>query len=123
MIKYIRAFFWNLIIINTSLANDAWIFNWGSWEINWQTIVSKLREWNITTDDIPRLISNATDYLMWIAWTIAIIFIIIWAYKIALWSLEWDKSKWRETILLAIWWFVLAALSWVIMKIIIDNFT
>lgn len=118
MKKYIYSLFLNFIIIKTTLAtseNDAWILSW--------TTVEKLRNWDITIDDIPKILSYATDYLMSFAWTIAIIFIIIWAYKLALWSLEWDKSKWRETILLAIWGFILAALSWVILKIIIDNFT
>ena len=96
-------------------ASDAWIL--------WWTTVEKLREWNIWLDDIPWMLQFAINWLMWFAWTIAVIFIIIWAYKLALWSLENDKSKWKETIILAIWGFILAALSWVILKVIIDNFT
>ena len=65
----------------------------------------------------------AIDYLMGFAWTIAIIFIILWAYKIALWSLNNDKSKWKEMVVLAISWLILASLAWVILKIIIDNFS
>lgn len=95
-------------------ATDAWVLGWVSQE--------KLRTWDIHTEDIPKIISYAIDYLMWFAATISIIFVIIWAYKIALWWLEWEKSEWKKTIFYALWWFVLASLSWVIFKIIIDNF-
>lgn len=96
---------------------DTWIL-WG-----WGMTKEKIRSGDIHTDDIPGIIKWATDYLMWFAATIAIIFIIIWAYKIALWSLEWDKSAGKKTIMLALWGFILASLSWVILKFIIDNFS
>lgn len=113
-LKYI--ILWYLLLLNTkSFADDdAWVL--------WWTTVEKLKTWNIHTDDIPWIVSYAIDFFMGIAWTIAVIFIIIWAYNIAFWSLSWDKSKWKETIFLALAWFVLASLSWVILKLIIDNF-
>ena len=80
------------------------------------------RTWDIHSEDIPIIIWNAIDYFMWIAWGIAILFIIIWAYKILFWSLTWDKSKWKETIFAALVWFTLAATSWLIMSFIIENF-
>jgi len=82
----------------------------------------KLRNGDIHTDDIPKIISYAIDYLMGIAATIAIIFVILGAYKIALGTIEWDKSKGKETIIYALAGFILASLSWIIMKFIIDNF-
>lgn len=89
----------------------------------WWTTEEKLRNWNIHTGDIPWIISWAVDFLMWFAGTIAIIFIIIGWYKIALWSLEQDKTKWKETIFMALSWFAVAALSYVIIQLIIDNFS
>lgn len=83
----------------------------------------KLRNWNIHVNDIPNMLKSLIDFFMWIAWTIAIIFIIIWAYKILLGWLEWDKTKWKDTIIMALWWFALASLSWFIIKFIIDNFS
>lgn len=113
-IKYI--ILWILLSIHADLyATDAWVLGWVSQE--------KIRKWDIHIDDIPKIISYAVDYLMWFAATISIIFIIIWGYKIALWSLEWEKSDWKKTIFYALWWFVLAALSWLIFKLIIDNFS
>lgn len=113
-LKYI--ILWILLSYHSQIyATDGWILWWVTKE--------KLRDWDIHTDDIPKMLKYAIDYLMWFAWTIAIIFIIIWAYKIALWTLEWDKSKWKETIIYALWGFALAACSWLIMKFIIDNFS
>lgn len=96
-------------------ATDAWVLWWISQE--------KIRKWDIHAEDIPKIISYAVDYLMWFAATISIIFIIVWAYKIALWSLEWEKSEWKKTIFYALGWFILASLSWLIFKLIIDNFS
>lgn len=116
-LKYI--FFWIL------LSNHAKIFAWDAWVLGWlwKDSQEKIRKWNIHTDDIPKIISYAIDYLLWFAATISIVFIIIWAYKITIWSVDWDKSDWKKTIMLAIWWFVLASLSWLILKLIIDNFS
>lgn len=97
-------------------ATDTWIL-WWIWS------VEKIRKWEIHANDIPGIISFAIDYLMWFAATISIIFIIIWAFKIALWSIEWEKSNGKKTIVYALAWFVLASLSWLIMKLIIDNFS
>lgn len=96
-------------------ATDAWILEW--------TTVEKLRRWDIHVDDLPKIISGAIDYLMWFVATIALIFVIVWAYKIAFWSVSGDKSAWKRTIWLAILGFILASLSWVILKLIVDNFS
>lgn len=84
---------------------------------------TNLREWRIHIDDIPNIIRDAIDFFMWIAATVAIIFIIIWAYKILFWSITQETSEWKNTIIMAITWFVIASLSWFIIKLILDNFT
>lgn len=107
---------WFLFSLHAQMyATDAWVLGGVTQE--------KLRNGDIHTDDIPNIISYAIDYLMGIAATIAIIFVIVWAYKIALGTLEWDKSKGKQTIYYALAGFVLASLSWIIMKFVIDNFS
>jgi len=119
MKKLYFIFFWLLFLFqNKVFASDAWIlWDW----INWVS-AEQLREGKIHIDDIPKILIYATDFLMWIRATIAIIFIIIGAYQLLLWPLDWNKTKWKETILLALWWLVLASLAWVILKAILDNF-
>lgn len=95
---------------------------WVLWDFKeWET-ESAIRKWEIHIDDIPNIIKWAIDFLMWIAWTIAIIFVIVWAYKILFGSLENDKTKWKDTIIMAIIWFSIASLAWFIIKLVIDNF-
>lgn len=104
---------------NQVFASDAWIlWNWDWWWVS----AEKLKSGDIHIEDIPKIIIYATDFLMWFRATIAIIFIIVWAYQLLLWPLDWDKTKWKETILLALWWLILASLAWVILKAILDNF-
>ena len=93
--------------------------------ILWNSISEKeLREWKIHIDDIPNIIIWITNFLLWIAWTISIIFIILWAYKILLWSaISGDKTEWKNTIIMALTWFAIASLSWFIIKLVIDNFS
>ncbi len=118
-IKYLM-FFTLTSMYNFTFA-DAWIFSWISWSWNAQD-VSKLRNWNFSIDDVPNILQLVTNYLMWLAWTISVIFIILWAYQMMIWSMSWEKTKWKNTVTLAASWFVLSALSWVILKTIIDNF-
>lgn len=114
-IKYI--IFWILLSCHANL------YAWDTGVLDGVGSVEKIRRGEITSDDIPKILQWATDYLMWFAATIAIIFIIIWSYKIALWSLSWDKSDGKKTIFLALGWFVLASVSWLILKLVIDNFS
>lgn len=115
-IKNILLTFIILSISKISFAIDGWIF----WKDEWE----KLKNWHeIWFDDIPVFVTNAINFLMWIAATIAIIFIIIWAYKILFGSISQDKTKWRDTIFMAIWGFIIASLAWFIVKLILDNFS
>jgi hypothetical protein len=103
---YSKAFAWNV---------DTWIF----WECATKT---QIRNWGIDIDTIPCLLDSGIDFLMGIAWTISVIFIIIGAYQMLFWSLAKDNAKWKTTIIFAISWFVLASFSWAIIKFILDNF-
>ncbi len=105
-----------IFFINQQALADWWILQWVSAE--------KLRSGDINTDDIPKIIMWATDFLMGVAGTVALIFIIIGAYKIAIGSAtENSTAEWKKTVLLALWGFILASLSWIIFKVILDNFT
>lgn len=117
MTKIIYIIIWFLIYNTQTYAEDLWVLWWSG------ITLQKLRTWDIHTDDIPAMMMWAINFLMWIAGTVSIIFIIIWAYKLALWSLDNDTWKWKETITLALWWLILSALSWLILKLIIDNFS
>jgi hypothetical protein len=83
---------------------------------------TKLRNGDVSLEDIPKAITSLIDFFMSIAGTIAVIFIIIGAYKILFWSLQQDKTKGRDTIIMALTGFALAALAWMIVKIILANF-
>ncbi len=128
MNKIFYTFIWYMLSLQFTFAN--WVKDWGflwdfigkrgtwTWASNTQ---EALRTWDIHVSDIPNIIRWAIDFFITIAWTVAIIFIIIWAYKILLGSLEQDKTKWKDTIIMAIWWFAIASLAWFIIKVIIDN--
>lgn len=117
MKKIIFLLMWFYFSMKNTYANDAWIFEW-SW-VNSE----KLRTWEISLDDIPNMIVAIINFWMWVAWTIAVIFIIFWAYQILFGSIENDKTKWKNTIIMAIFWFVIASLAWFIIRLIIDNFS
>ena len=106
-------------------ASNLWVLWWveDSVDKDWNTIDAqeRIRTWDIHVDDLPSIIITATDYLFWFAWTISVLFIIIWAYQIAIGSITSNTSSWRETIIYALWWFALASLSWIIIRFIIAN--
>ncbi|MDD3645775.1 MAG: pilin [Candidatus Gracilibacteria bacterium] len=102
-----------LFITKVSLAVDGGVFG--------DNVGDKLRTGDVHLSDIPQMIRNAIDFLMGFAGTIAIIFVIIGAYKILFGSLEQDKTKGRDTIIMALGGFALAALAWFIVKVILDN--
>jgi len=109
--KYIYILFALFISSSSALANDniLWIPD------------ARLRKWDVHLDDIPNAIRSAIDFFMGIAGTISVIFIIIGAYKILFGSLQQDKTKGRDTIIMALGGFALAALAWVIIKVILAN--
>jgi hypothetical protein len=119
MKKYIAlAIAWIANIQNTYAAEDLWLF----WSDSSCVKQSDMRTWNIHIDNIPCMIQWAINFFLWIAGTIAVIFVIIWAYKILFGSLSQDKTKWKDTIIMALTGFAIATLSWFIIKILLDNF-
>lgn len=109
---------WSILLFLNSATNTfaaAGEFLWVKYNV-WKT-------WDITIDHIPRMLASAIQLFIGFAWTIAVIFIIVWAYKILFGSIEQDKSKWKDTIFMAIWGFVIASLAWFIIRFILDNLT
>ncbi|MDD4151953.1 MAG: hypothetical protein PHR68_05030 [Candidatus Gracilibacteria bacterium] len=84
---------------------------------------SDLKNGNIHTDDLPRIITGAIDFLMGFAGTISVVFIIIGAYQILFGAISGDKAKGQATVKLALTGFALSACAWIIIKIVIDNFS
>ena len=117
MKNIVLSFIWFFLssITKISEAVDWWVF----WPSRWRD----LKEWDIHLEDIPVMIKEAIDFFMWFAWLIAVLFVIIWAYKILFGSLQQDKTKWRDTIIMALGWFAIAILAWFIVKLVIDNFS
>ncbi len=62
----------------------------------------RLRNGDVHLNDIPGAIKSTIDFFMGIAGTIAVIFIVVGAYKILFGSLEQDKTKGRDTIIAAL---------------------
>jgi len=121
MNKLFYTIMWLILSSHATFA-DWWIlWNFKEGDTDWTLTEKALKTWNIHMEDIPIMMRNAIDFFITIAWTVAIIFIIIWAYKILLGSLEQDKTKWKDTIIMAVGWFAIASLAWFIIKLIIDN--
>ena len=125
MNKIFYTFIWYILTLQLTFADWGLLWNFAkertwSWVLTNDTTVA-LRNWDVHVWDIPVIIKWAIDFFITIAGTVAIIFIIIWAYKILLGSLEQDKTKWKDTIIMAIGWFALASLAWFIIKVLIDN--
>lgn len=110
---------WVLLSSQISFA-DGWVLWDFAKDREWWT-VQAIKTWDIHIDDIPNILKWAINFFMELAWTVAIIFIIIWAYKILFGSLEQDKTKWKDTIIMALGGFAIASLAWFIISFIIDN--
>jgi len=91
------------------------------WE--WGLDVNQIRKGEIHAEDIPWIIQGAINFFMGIAGTVALVFIIIGAYQILFWAISDNKQKGKDTIIMALSWFALAALSWFIIRLILDNFS
>ena len=125
MKKILYTFIWYILTLQLTFADWGLLWDFAhqrtwSWVLTRDT-TEALRNWDVHVWDIPVIIKWSIDFFITIAWTVAIIFIIIWAYKILLGSLEQDKTKWKDTIIMAIGWFALASLAWFIVKLLIDN--
>lgn len=114
-----KNFFYSLLAF--FLINNKALAVWDGWFL-WVS-ETKIKNWDFTLSDIPNIISNATWFFMWLAWTVAVLVIIVWAYKYLFWSLQGKPDIWRETIAAAVFGFILAASAYIIIKFIIDNFS
>jgi hypothetical protein len=117
MIKIILKLTAIYFILATNINTFAW-----KWFLWWVKDEKQIRDGDIHIDDIPNIIQYLIDILLWIAWTISVIFVIVWAYKLLFGSLQWDHTKWRSTIIMALTGFAISALAWFIVKFIFSNF-
>lgn len=123
------SYYWSALANNTANDQPTWATNTTSptdlWVFGDDSGVTQedFRKWDIHIEDIPVLIKWATDVLLWLAGTVALIFIIIGAYQILFGSLTQQKTQWRDTIILALSGFAIASLSWFIIKVVLDNFS
>ena len=90
----------------------------GKWLLWGAVSTEQIKEWDFHIDDIPNIIQYLITAFLWIAWTVSVLFVIIWAYKLLFGSLKSDHTKWRETIIMAISGFAISALAWFIVKFI-----
>lgn len=120
MKKYTILFLWFMTLtvtnIQTIQAESLGLLEW-VWD------KEKLRTGNVHLEDIPNVINSMINIFLGMAWTIAVIFVIIGAYKLLLGSLKQDPIKWRETIIMALTGFAISVLSWFIVKFIFNNFS
>ncbi len=114
--KYILSLFLIFLSYTPAFAVDPEASNNILWLKN-----KDIKNWDIHLDDIPGVLQSAINFFMGIAGTVAVIFVIIWAYKILFGSLQQDKTKGRDTIIMALGGFAIAALAWFIVKLILSN--
>ncbi len=119
-----KSLFYVLTATVTSLVSRS-VFAAGddAWIIGGNGITgTKLREGNVTFDDIPKIINNATNFVLGFAATVAVIMIIYGAFQMALFGLtSQEKKKWAETIQHGIIGFVIAVSSWFIINMLMSN--
>lgn len=81
----------------------------------------KLRNGDISFDDVPLIIQSATTILLGLTGTISMIMIIVGGFKYALGSIEGDKTKGKEAVIYGIAGFAVSASAWFIVKLVLDN--
>ena len=123
--KTLHLIIWYIIVqfcIIQNLYAEEWtgLFHGLSWSSD--VVTKKIRTGSFHLDDIPGVINGMIDTFLWVAWTIAVLFVIIGAYKLLFWSLKQDHTKWRETIIMALTGFAISVLAWFIVKFIFNNF-
>lgn len=118
MKKYLFLLLFYMVNIQWVFADDDLGLLWDSWCRSQEDF----KNWNIHLENIPCMIQWAINFFLGIAGTIAVIFVIIWAYKILFGSLSQDKTKGKDTIIMALTGFAIASLSWFIIKLLLDNF-
>jgi len=126
----LRIILWLFFILITNInfasaENNRWLLEWIEAKQVWKDMMTwtdRIRTWEIQLSDIPNVIHAMINIFIWIAWTVSVLFVIIWAYKILFGSFENDHTKWRDTIVMAITGFAISVLAWFIVRFIFDNF-
>ncbi len=118
------SFFAQIIQLQTAFAEgDAaptWLLFWikATSEQSWS---QRIRTWNIHLDDIPNVIHAMIKIFLEVAGTVAVLFVIVWAYQLLSWSLTWDSWKGKKTITMALTGFAISTLAWFIVEFIFTN--
>ena len=128
MKKLVTILWTTSILLHTKVVygvNDAGILGWGGIWGDAETCITaaELKNGDMHLDDFPCIVNGMINIFMGFAATLAVIFVIVWAYQILFGSLEWNKTKGKETITMALAGFALAAFSWLIIKFILNNFS
>lgn len=85
--------------------------------------VEKIRRLDIHLEEIPAVILGMIEFIMEFIVAFTIVVLIIGAYQMIFGTVADERSRGKTTIYLALSGFVLASLSWVILKIVADNFS
>ncbi len=120
--KYLYTLIIYITLFSQRAFADGWVLGWLE-NKDGQNTTDRIRNWDIHLSDLWNILKYAIDWMMWFAGTIAVIAIIIGAYKILFGSIAGDTNKWKEYITGALIWFAIAALAWFFVKLIIDNFS
>ncbi len=80
-----------------------------------------LRSGDIHFDSIPGIIKTATDILLGTTGTVAMVAIIVGGFKYALGGVESDKTQGKDAVKYGIAGFVVSALAWFSVRLVIDN--
>jgi len=120
MKKDLQLFMASLIVWFTQFQT---IFAENTGLFGWSKTVKQIREWDFHLEDIAPIINSMINIFLSLAWTVAVIFVIIGAYKMLFGSLTQDVTKWRSTIIMALTGFAISLLAWFIVKFIFNNFS
>ena len=119
---YMKYTFYTLVAFSSSWLSE-YVFADDNAGILWGIGDSKkLRSGNISFDDIPKIITFATEFILGFAATVAVIMIIYGAFQMALFGLtSQEKKKGAETITHGIIGFVISVSSYFIVRVVMGN--
>jgi len=94
----IKIILWYLFIFITGINNafsasgtidgNAGVLNWVV-EVDWKSWLERIRKWDLHLEDFPNIIHSMINTFIWIAGTVSVVFVIIWAYKVLFGSFWW----------------------------------
>ena len=116
--------FYTLVAFSSSWLSEYVFADENAWILGAGGAVSSgdLRSGNISFDDIPKIITFATEFILGFAATVAVIMIIYGAFQMALFGLtSQEKKKGAETITHGIIGFVISVSSYFIVRVVMGN--